>query len=102
MVGYLLDETGPGIFPRPGGVVTDRMSATEEDGRKMKVHLGRSGEIQGGFLANRNIHSAKAEYGYAVYCNATNYGYVLGGGEKSRGQGRGYSGGNRQDLTWRG
>ena len=48
MVGYLLDETGPGVFPRPGGVVTDRMSATEEDGRKMVVHLSGGGEKKGG------------------------------------------------------
>ena len=83
MGGYLLDETGPRVFPIPGDVVTYRMAATEEYGRKMGVHLGRSGEIRGGFLANRNIHSAKAEYGYAVYCDVTDYGYVQGGGEKS-------------------
>ena len=48
MGGYPPHGTGPGGFPRPGVMATDRAAATAEVGRKVVVHLGGGGERGGG------------------------------------------------------
>ena len=86
--GYPPHGTCTGGFSRPGGAVTDRADATAEVGWDMGVHLDRGGERGGGVRADGNLHSEKAEYDYAVYCNATDSGPVRGRIEEADGTGR--------------
>ena len=79
---------GPGGFPRPDGEVTDGAAATAEVGWDMGVHLNGGGKRGGGVQSDGNLHLAKSEYGCSVYCDATDYGPVKGGGEEAGGTGR--------------
>ena len=54
----------------------------------MEVHLGVGVEKGGRVRSNGYPHLGKAEYGYTVYCNETDYGPVRGGVEEAGGTGR--------------
>ena len=68
--------------------MTDVTAGTAEVGREMGVFLGEGSERGGGVRANEDLHSAKAEYGCSLYCDATNYGHIRGGREEAGGTGR--------------
>ena len=72
--GYPMHGTGPGEFPRSSGAETDGAASMAEVRQKVGVYLGGGGERGDSVLADVNLHSAKAEYGRAVYYNAINYG----------------------------
>ena len=85
MGGYSLNGTGHGGIPRPGGAATDGAAATAEVRHKMGVYLNEGSERGGVVWADVNLHSAKAEYGCAVYCNASNSVPVQSRGEEAGG-----------------
>ena len=86
MGGYPPHGTGTGGFPIPCGAATYREAVTEEVGRRMGVHRGRGDKRGGGVQADGNLHYVKAEYGFALYFNATDSGPVRGR-EEVRGRG---------------
>ena len=86
MGGYPPHGKVPGGFPIPGGSATDGADATEEVRLKVGVHLDRVGKRGGGVQADGNLHYVKAEYGFALYFNATDSGPVRGR-EEARGRG---------------
>ena len=73
--------TGTGGFPRLGGAATEGAASTVEVVQDMGLHLGGGGERGGRVQANRDLHSSKAEYSHAVYCDANYSGPVRGVGE---------------------
>ena len=85
MSGYPPHGTGTGGFPVPGGVATDGEDSMAEVGWEMEVQLGGGGKRGGGVRSNGDVHLEKAEYGGAVYCDATNSRPVLGRGEEEGG-----------------
>ena len=87
MGGYPPHGTGPGEFQILGGSATERADSMAEDGRKVGVHPGGGCKSRGRVLADGNLHSVKAEYYCAVYCNAITYGTLRGGREEAGGMG---------------
>ena len=60
-----------GGFLRLGGTGNDGVDTMSGVIRKVGVNLTGGVEGGGGFLSDGNLHLVKAEYGRAVYCDAT-------------------------------
>ena len=79
--GYPPHMMGPWRFPGPGGTDTDMAAPTLEVRQEVGVHLSGGGKTGGNDWADGDIHSAKPEYGRAVYCYTFASGPLWGGRE---------------------
>ena len=68
------DGTVPEHLPAQG-CATDHWEASEaEGGGEMGISSDGGSNGGGGLLGDLGLHHEEAEYGHAIYCNATDYG----------------------------
>ena len=69
-----LDGAGPEHIPEQGRATSHQERAEAEGGRDMGISSAGGSNGGGGLRGDWVLHHEEAEYGFAIYCGATDYG----------------------------